>query len=360
MAIEIMAAKQPKKKRSHVFDFLAIFIILCLIGGGVAVFVMGFDDYSQMRNMQLTWTEIVEIADTKDPEAPSSYVEVKPENIRNGLVLAGLAPKPADETDYLYRPINLKALREVNADVSGYIYSPNTAINYPIMKESMPGEYYYLTHNINREEDRYGSIFELCDAERGLPRMKNAVDVVFGHNMASGAMFAGLVNYKYVGFDTNPVYIYRDNYRIEYRAFATCIIDAHDRIYDFDAYELGSDEYGELLKWIKERNTVGFTTEAPDKNEPIVVLSTCNDAHSDVRVIVCLREVRRALVPEYYETLQEVQEYGGDENAIEKEPENDDVDYRQPDTTGDNGGQVIRPNNLSNNSGHSGVVIGGR
>ena len=64
------------------------------------------------------------------------------------------------------------------------------------------------------------------------------------------------------------------------------------------------------------KNSVTFKTEAPNENEPIIVLSTCRDADSDVRQIVCLREIRKAIVPEYYDSLQEVYQYGGDTNGI--------------------------------------------
>lgn len=346
MAIQIEAARPQKKKKSKAIEALLIFAIVCAIGGGGVLLAAGYDDYSQMRDMKLTWKEIADIADAPDPDAPGEYVEIGAGGISGGVVLAGLEPTKADTLDLLYRPINIKALREVNPDVSGYIYSPNTAIDYPILKEREPEKYYYLDHNINSEHDRYGSIFELCDEERGEPGISNAVEIVFGHNMASGAMFAGLKNYRSEGFDDNPVYIYRDEYRIEYRAFASCIVNAYDSVYDFDAYSLGSEAYGELLEWIKSKNGVGFTSQAPDKDTPIVILSTCNDAHSNIRHIVCLVETRRALVPEYYDSLQEVGQYGGDENGIEKPAETAPApDYRQDIIDGENDrnqGIVIR------------------
>lgn len=331
MIVQIMAGMPPKKKKSRIIEFLLIFAIAGLIAGGAVIIAIGYGDYEQMRDMRLTWTKAAETADRTDSDAPSAYIEIKPGDTADGMVLPELAPKEADPDDLLYRSINLKALREMNPDVSGYIYSPNTAINYPILKETEPGRYYYLTHNIDNEDDRYGSIFELCDDERGVPGINNAVNIIFGHNMASGAMFAGLNNYKYEGFDQNPVYIYRDDYRIEYRAFASCIVNAYDSLYDFDAYPLGSGEYEDLLKWIMSKNNVAFTAQAPGKNTPIVVLSTCNDAHSDVRHIVCLVETRRALVPEYYESIKEVGEYGGDRQGISRPAENasEMPDYRQ-------------------------------
>ena len=123
--------------------------------------------------------------------------------------------------------------------------------------------------------------------------------------------------------------------------FASCIVNAHDSVYDFDAFELGSENYQWLLDWLKDKNTVNFITEFPDVNTKILITSTCNDAYSDIRHIVCFVETRRALVPEYYNSLDDVNQYGGDKNGIENPVE--DPDYRQDiiDTDNRNQGHVI-------------------
>lgn len=378
MAEVIMAARKPKGKRSKAIDFIIIFAVLCLIGGGVTALVLGFKDYSQMRKMELTWTEIAELADIPDPDAPDEFYEFNAGEMdySQGTVLAGIEPekKLPKEDDYLYRSINLKALREVNPDVSGYIYIPDTQVNYPILKEQEPEKYFYLYHDIHKEYDRYGSIFEISDEERNVRGMNNAVNILFGHNMRSGAMFAGIVNYRYSGFDEHPVYIYRDEYRIEYMPFATCVVDAHDGLYDFDAYALGSPEYQALLDWIEDENTVNFSTEFPGANTPIVAMSTCNDAYSDIRIVVFLRETRRALVPEYYESIKDVHQYGGDENGIlQEQPEEEDRtwfdDYwasqggRPEQSDSSSGASTPSSGNSgvdSGNLGSQGFIIGGR
>lgn len=351
-----MAPKAPPKKKSHVLDFLIIFAIICLLGGAGVAFAYGYGDYSQMRDMQLTWTEMVDLADSPDPERPDGYYVLGSGemDLSQGYILDGIKPsRKMDENDYLYRSINLKALREINPDVSGYIYIPDTQVNYPILKEQEPEKYFYLYHDIHKEYDRYGSIFEISDEERNVRGMNNAVNILFGHNMRSGAMFAGIVNYRYSGFDKHPVYVYRDEYRIEYMPFATCVVDAHDGLYDFDAYAIGSSEYIALLDWIKEKNTVNFTTEFPDENTPIVAMSTCNDAYSDIRIVVFLRETRRALVPEYYESIKDVHQYGGDENGIlQEKPEEEDHTWFD-EYWATHGG---RPDNSDSGNGNSGSI----
>ena len=60
--------------------------------------------------------------------------------------------KPADLPE-----INFKALREVNPDVIGWIYSPNTTINYPVVQGD--DNAYYLKHLADGTENRNGCPF---------------------------------------------------------------------------------------------------------------------------------------------------------------------------------------------------------
>lgn len=319
MAIEIKRAEAPKAKRSKAIDYIIIFAAVCVVAGAIYIFYKGFSEYGEMRKMKLKWIEMAELADTPDPDAPEGYIELA---AGEGSVTGELGPELKNDTDdYLYKAVNLKALRSVNPDVSGYIYMPNTMVDYPILKESMPERYYYLNHDIRKNYDKYGSIFELCDEERGEPGIENAANIIFGHNMKSGAMFAGIVNYNYAGFSGNPMYIYRDEYRIEYVPFAACSLDAKDMLYDFDAYAVGSDNYKELLDRLKGLSSAKFDADFPDANTPMIALSTCSgsDGYTSARTVVFFKESRRAVTPEYYDNLNDVKQYGGDRNGILQE-----------------------------------------
>lgn len=83
------------------------------------------------------------------------------------------------------------ALREINPDVVGWIYMPGTEINYPIAWRDGDDEY-YLYHNFNGESSaefgaEYGSIM-LSGVNRS--DFSDAVNIVYGHHMANGTMFA--------------------------------------------------------------------------------------------------------------------------------------------------------------------------
>ena len=69
-------------------------------------------------------------------------------------------PAPVDEEDANFdtlASIDLNALREINPDVVGWIYIPNSYINYPLMQGT--DNQFYLEHTWEGNANPYGSIF---------------------------------------------------------------------------------------------------------------------------------------------------------------------------------------------------------
>lgn len=321
MAVTIAGPKEaPKKKPGRMGmggKIAAACVAAALLASGTFL-VLGLGEYKDMRDMVLTWTELAELAAEEDPEAPPELVEVVPDG-DGGMTATTKQVAAERETDWLYKPVNLKALREINADVTGYIYIPGTKVDYPILKETTPEAYYYINHNMYKAYDQYGSIFELCDEERGLPDKDNPVSWLFGHHMSSGSMFATLYSYEDPDFYDTPVYVYRDDWRAEYQVVGYCHLDMHDQAYAFDAYSRNDGSYEGLLAHLKENNLMQAERSWPEADDDMLLLSTCyGSAGTRWRMLLVCREVRRAMVPEYYESLQEVEQYGGDETPVEK------------------------------------------
>lgn len=317
MAVMISGPKGANTKKKMGKGGIAVLCAsITAVVASAAFLFLGLSEYKDMRDMVLTWTELAEVAAEEDPEAPDEFVETD----GTGTVIAqSRQASLMKETDYLYKPINLKALREINPEVSGYIYIPNSRVDYPILAEQEPEKYFYINHNMYKAYDQYGSIFELCDEERGEPGIDNPITWLFGHHMSSGSMFATLYNFEKPEFYDTPIYVYRDDYRSEYKAIGFCYLDQHDRAYDFDAYARDSQEYADLLAYLKENNSMQAEREWPEDDSDILIMSTCyGRSGTSRRMILICTEQRRAMVPEYYETLQEVGQYGGDETPIEK------------------------------------------
>ena len=270
----------PKKIKGKRFSAAALIVIATLSISGIFL-CLGIADYMKLHNMQLTWDVILKIADDTDDMPDMELVD------EDGSKLIVSNDDSDKEKDLLLRFINFEGLKEVNPDVSGYIYIPNTKVDYPILKETVPNIFYYQTHNINKQSDVYGSIFELCDEQVG---ENSPVDWLFGHHMSSGEMFAEILKFENQDFVDTPVYIYREDERTQYKVAAVCALNKNDMVYDFGAYDRSDKElYQALIDHINANNEVTTDVELTTDTD-IVILSTCKGRHgSSTRcIVVCV------------------------------------------------------------------------
>lgn len=295
------------KRIDTLIKFIVCLTVMAAIIGGIFLY-LGIRDYRAMRDAKAEWVEVSDMAVNGETE-PVNLIEIPVGS--NGAGLSAVSDQAVYKPDdMLYKAVDLKALQMLNANVSGYIYIPGTVISYPIMREVTPGDYFYIDHDIYNKRDKYGSIFELCGQERGAD---SAVDWIFGHHMASGSMFSGLYDFLDAGFAAaTPVYIYRDGYRSEFQALGCCVVDKTDPVYMFGKYESGSEAYAELLEHLRDENKLDAGTDWFTAGDGLTVLSTCyGGAGTRQRVVVLLKELRRAVTPEYYRQLADVYQYGG-------------------------------------------------
>ena len=67
--------------------------------------------------------------------------------------------KDVVRNDYMDRKIDFAALLSKNEDTYAWLTVPNTPIDYPVMKEPVPDQYFYLTHDFNKNYYIGGSLF---------------------------------------------------------------------------------------------------------------------------------------------------------------------------------------------------------
>lgn len=84
-----------------------------------------------------------------------------------------------------------KDLYEQNSDLIGWLSIPETVIDYPVMQ--CGDNEYYLHHNFDREEDKYGCLFVKDIADVNTPGTNF---IIYGHNMKDGSMFGDLDKYR--------------------------------------------------------------------------------------------------------------------------------------------------------------------
>ena len=89
------------------------------------------------------------------------------------------------EPDYI--SVDFAALQAKYPDVVGWFYGANTGINYPIVQTAEEGGEYYLYRDIDGSSNKNGTIFLDWRCNSDFTTQNN---LLYGHNMKSGRMFA--------------------------------------------------------------------------------------------------------------------------------------------------------------------------
>ena len=181
-----------------------------------------------------------------------------------------------------YAPIKVdfESLLKVNKDVDGWIYCPDTVIDYPVMHGLSNDT--YLHHSYDRTPNASGSIFV---DERNQRNFVDPVSILYGHHMASGAMFATLDWWSLPSYrEEHPVMWLLtpdQDYRVDlYSVYNT---SAYSDTYTF-FYEWGND-FQEYL-WRTEEYSLFHTGLELDPDDHYVVLSTCAYFFEDARSVL--------------------------------------------------------------------------
>ena len=178
------------------------------------------------------------------------------------------------EPDYI--TVDFDALQAKYPDVVGWLYCANTGLNYPIVQTAEEGGEYYLYRDIDGSSNKNGTIFLDWRCNSDFTTQNN---LLYGHNMKSGRMFAAITKYKDQSFyDAHPyLYLYTPNQLYRVNLFAG-MVTPHDS--DVYAYELSSD----YIKQCISSSTFTSTTGTPTGN--ILTLSTCDYVYDNARYVV--------------------------------------------------------------------------
>lgn len=113
--------------------------------------------------------------------------------------------------------MDLSDLMEMSSAVKGWIYIPDSVIDYPILQHT--DNEYYLRHTWDGEYNRVGSIFYDYQNADDLSDFNT---IVYGHNMNNDAMFSILEKYLTSNYieDHPSIYIVNKNGVYKYNIFA--------------------------------------------------------------------------------------------------------------------------------------------
>ena len=171
--------------------------------------------------------------------------------------------------------IDFDALKQENNDIIGWIYCPDTPINYPVVKGKDNNQ--YLRADRKGKYLVSGTIFaDYRNNEVG--EDKNYI--VYGHNMKNSTMFGTLVKYKdQTYYDSHPILYFltpERNYIIELIAGAVVKRDS-------DIYQTAPAD--NTIADIMIKSTFNSTVEI-GKGENTITLSTCSYEFNNARYVV--------------------------------------------------------------------------
>lgn len=199
-----------------------------------------------------------------------------------------LESKVIDKEDKYLEP-DWEALKKINPDIIGWIYIPDTNINYPVVQKKGNNSY-YLNVNAMLGYDEMGAIF--LDAFTD-PEFKAQNSIIYGHSVIGGGMFTDIKKFGLADFFKNHPYYYlltpEKNYKCNIYTFAKTNSDSIYYLPNPSNAELKSMESkATYSRTLEELNWDGFDSETIHGNN-MITLSTCDlnyGLDSDRRLIL--------------------------------------------------------------------------
>ena len=183
----------------------------------------------------------------------------------------GATPEPEETQVQSEVPISVDwdYLHSINTDIVGWLYCPNTIINYPVMQTT--DNDYYLHRSYDRQPNTAGALFADYNAAIGVTYSNF---IVYGHNMKDGSMFATIYNYVDQEFYNQHPIMYlltpTQNYRVD-------LIAAHIVESTLDNYP-GYFQEGEYQDYLNMITASSFfrTSASVSTDCQLITMSTCD------------------------------------------------------------------------------------
>lgn len=251
-------SSRRKKKQSRVVYYVILLVLLGVLVFSAIKIISYFKQQADASQQQQTLEEeyTTPVKDDNDPDNTgdnSDTVEPDPESIT----------------------VDFDKLIADYPDVVGYIYCANTKIKYVIQHGK--GNDYYLVHDSQGNTNNNGSIFI---EELNSGSFSDGNTIIYGHNMKTGMMFAGLRNYHtdknyYAAHPYMYIYTPSQNYKLE--LFAGFVCEHDDEIY---STSLTQAQLEAMAAKSDFKANIGVPTGKT------VTLSTCSYEFDNARYVV--------------------------------------------------------------------------
>lgn len=187
--------------------------------------------------------------------------------------------EPTEPKEFAPIRVDFEALLEKNPHVIGWIYAPDSPINYPIVQTENNSD--YLRKALDGSYAHGGTVFLDYRCEGDFSDLNS---IIYGHNLLDQTMFGTLERYKKQShYDAHPtLYLLtpKGDYRVD--LIAGLDVDADSVLYRTDHT---TETYREFLREILRQSD--FQTVFPTEDIPrTLTLSTCAYEYDDARYIV--------------------------------------------------------------------------
>ena len=175
-----------------------------------------------------------------------------------------------------YISVDFATLQAKYPDVVGWLYCANTGLNYPIVQTAEEGGEYYLYRDIDGKDNKNGTVFLDWRCSYDFSTQNN---MIYGHNMKTGLMFAPLIKYKSQAFyDAHSyLYLYTPSQTYKVNLFAGMETPHDSEVY---SYSLSSSYLQECINSSTFRSGLGVPTGN------ILTLSTCDYDYANARYVL--------------------------------------------------------------------------
>ncbi|MDD5799584.1 MAG: class B sortase [Coriobacteriales bacterium] len=184
--------------------------------------------------------------------------------------------------------IDWAGLKALNPDIVGWIYIPNTAINYPVYQGDSNDK--YLRTNAEGKYSVGGQVF--LDYQNTKPGMVDQQSIIYGHHLRNGAMFkavADMDNQTTFDATTTVWYLTEDqNYELE------PLLLYYTTGSDTDVRNLNPGTVDNLRTYLQSKLASAQTSRSDaqqviQNTQHVLTLVTCNYYQDDGRtVLLCV------------------------------------------------------------------------
>lgn len=259
---------RKRRKNGKVLYYLVLVLLLgVLVFSSVKIITYLKDQKNAQASQDNMNNEFVQPTPTPDPDDGEDTDKDK--------------DKDKDKTEVVSQPehkgkIDFAAMQEKYPDVVGWIYGANTGLDWPIVQTAEEGGEYYLYRDINGKDNKNGTVFLDWRCASDFSTQNN---MIYGHNMKTGLMFAPLIKYKSQAFfDAHPyLYLYTPSQTYKVHLFAGMETPHDSEVY---SYNLSSSYLQECI------NSSTFNSGLGVPTGNILTMSTCDYDYANARYVL--------------------------------------------------------------------------